>query len=344
MKSSFSSEELMKISRFVNEHIGFSYASDRMSDLSRGYISACQDLGEQSPVSCLKMLDDPAFSRRLEEMLVKKLTIGETYFFRDRNLFSQLRDELLPDLIRMRRLGRKYLRIWSAACSTGEEAYSIAILLRYLIPDISDWEITILATDINPGSLHAAERGVFSKWSFREQSPVPYDNYLSPAPDGRFQISEDIRKMIRFSKLNLITDNYPSDLTGTTTMDIILCRNVLMYFSSDMAALVVDRLNTVLIDKGWLIVSPQEISYAQRPGFIQMKRSSVFLFLKGDSNEEKAIKANTFSEYSLKSDKFQEIIPDEMRDEEQEITLKPFLSPVYPEQIPVLPYISPSAL
>ncbi|MFH0966357.1 MAG: hypothetical protein V1862_01550, partial [Methanobacteriota archaeon] len=71
----------MKISRFVNEHIGFSYASERMSDLSRGFLSACQDLGGDSPASCLKMLDDSGYSSRLEEMLVKKITIGETYFF-----------------------------------------------------------------------------------------------------------------------------------------------------------------------------------------------------------------------------------------------------------------------
>lgn len=282
-----SPKDLHKVARFVHEHIGFYYAPDRMSDLNRGFLSACQDLGCTSSSSCIDLIDDPERSVRLEEILVKKLTIGETYFFRDRRLFLHLRDILLPNLIRERRKGRKYLRIWCAACSSGEEPYSIAMLLKYLIPDISDWEITLLATDINTGSLFAAERGVYSKWSFREETPVPTDLFISPSPNGRYQVSKEIRNMVRFSRLNLITDTYPSTMNGTSTMDLILCRNVLMYFSNELAEEVIDHLNACLITDGWLIVSPQEISYAQRPGFIQIKQSSVFLFKKGTETTEK---------------------------------------------------------
>jgi len=279
--SSIAPEDLDKISRFVTEHIGFSYAPERLSDLNRGFHAACHDLGLDSS-TCLQLLDDPKSCSALEEELVKKLTVGETYFFRDKNLFLNLRDKILPDLIRIRRTGRKYIRIWSAACSTGEEPYSVAMLLCHLLPDIYEWEISILGTDINPGSLHAAARGIYSKWSFREQAPVSTESYLSLSPDGRFQVSPEIRKMVRFNKLNLISDSYPSTLTSTTTMDIVFCRNVLMYFSPETAGFVVDRLNKSLVDGGWLIVSPQEISYAQRPGFVQVKQSSVFLFKKGD--------------------------------------------------------------
>ncbi|HWQ67949.1 MAG TPA: CheR family methyltransferase [Methanospirillum sp.] len=285
MAEPFSSDDQKIISQFVQDRIGFSYAPDRRSDLIRGFLAACKDVGAENPGACLQMLHDPTFTGALEAALVKKLTIGETYFFRDKNLFLFLRDQLLPDLIRTRRLDRKFIRIWCAACSTGEEPYSLAILLRHLIPDLNQWDLSILGTDINPGSLHAAERGVYSKWSFREQAPVPMDQYVSPAPDGRFQLSEDIMSMVKFSRLNLISDRYPSVTTGTTTMDIVLCRNVLMYFSSDLAVSVVDRLYSSLIQKGWLIVSPQEISYAQRPGFNQIKRNSVFLFQKGVKEE-----------------------------------------------------------
>ena len=232
------------------------------------------------------MMDDPDSSSRLEEVLVKKLTIGETYFFRDRNLFLLLKERLLPNLIQERRNSGKNIRIWCAACSTGEEPYSVAILLHYLLPDIQEWDITILGTDINSGSLHAAERGIYSKWSFREQAPVQTDSYFSPGIDGRVHLSSKIREMVTFSRLNLITDCYPSSLSNTTGMDIILCRNVLMYFDPDLAASVVDRLNSSLITGGWLMVSPQEISYAQRPGFIQIKKSSVFLFQKGSGEGE----------------------------------------------------------
>lgn len=281
MSDRFTSDEINMIARFVQQHIGFSYAESRVGDLIRGFCAVCKDMGCVSKEACLSLLNDTDQESVLQDLLIKKLTIGETYFFRDKRLFSHLSTTLLPELIQSRRLGRKYLRIWCAACSSGEEPYSLAILLQYLIPDIHSWDITLIATDINIGSLHAAERGVYSKWSFREEAPVSLTPYVTPSHDGRFEISPDIKKMVRFSRLNLITDLYPSTLTGTTTMDLILCRNVLMYFSSDLAGEVITRLNQSLITGGWLIVSPQEISYAQKPGFVQVKQSSVFLFRKG---------------------------------------------------------------
>ncbi|MDD1727514.1 MAG: hypothetical protein LUQ50_00415 [Methanospirillum sp.] len=294
-------EELRRVSQFVNERIGFSYAPERMSDLQRGFETACQDLGLTDSISCMKAIEDPLCTSALEEALVKKLTIGETYFFRDKNLFIELRDHLLPDLFRSRRMNGKYLRIWCAACSTGEEPYSLAMLLRYLLPDIGDWDITILASDINPGSLYAAERALYSRWSFREESPVPIDRYVHPSSDGRFQISDEIRRMVIFKRLNLITDHYPSPMTGTMTMDLIFCRNVLMYFSPELASTVVDHLNGTLIDGGWFVVSPQEISYAQRPGFLQIKKSSVFLFQKVPPGELKPVNLS-FSTLPVKSE------------------------------------------
>jgi chemotaxis protein methyltransferase CheR len=288
MTLSVTSDELQMVYRFVHDRIGFFYAPDRMNDLKRGFLKACQDLGIEDIHSCVQTLGDPSVSVMLEEVLIKNLTIGETYFFRDRNLFAHLRDNLLPDLIRSRRLTSKYIRIWCAACSTGEEPYSIAILLCSLLPDIVDWEISILATDINPGSLYAAERGIYSRWSFREESPVPIERYVQPSPEGRFQVSAEIKRMVRFDKLNLITDRYPSSLTHTTGMDLILCRNVLMYFSSELAEGVVDRLNSSLIDGGWFIVSPQEINCGQRPGLIQLKRGSVFLFQRNSEKKKTA--------------------------------------------------------
>lgn len=286
MNDRFTADEIARIAGFVQQHIGFSYADTRTGDLIRGFCAACKDMGCVTGDECLSLLTDPDQSGVLKELLVKKLTIGETYFFRDRRLFTHLCTTLLPELIQSRRSGRKNLRIWCAACSSGEEPYSLAILLKYLIPDIDSWDITLLATDINTGSLHAAERGIYSKWSFREEAPVSLTPYVTPSQDGRFEVSPDIKKMVRFTRLNLITDVYPSTLTGTTTMDLILCRNVLMYFSLELAGEVIDRLHNALITGGWLIVSPQEISYAQRPGFVQVKQSSVFLFRKGAAAEE----------------------------------------------------------
>jgi chemotaxis protein methyltransferase CheR len=289
----YSADEIAKISSFVSDQLGLVYSPDRTVDLIRGFQNACREIGVVTPVLSLHLIDDPRGAQTLKAQLIKNLTIGETYFFRDRRLFVLLRDQILPDLIRERRNGVKKLRIWSAGCSTGEEPYSIAMIIRYLLPDINNWDIVILGTDINPDSLRAAEQGVYSKWSFREEKTVPIEKYFSTTPEGKFQISQEIRDMVRFTSLNLVTDRYPSNLTGTTAMDLILCRNVLMYFSSDSAAQVVDRLSSSIVDGGWFVVSPQEISYAQRSGLIQTKKSSVYIFQKSKCTEDSRLTGTT---------------------------------------------------
>ena len=100
--------------------------------------------------------------------LLSRLTVGETYFLRNRPQFSVLRDYLVPDLVKRKRELGMTLGIWSAGCSTGEEPYSLAILLREILPDFPEWKITILATDINEDAIAAAREGLYRKWAFRE--------------------------------------------------------------------------------------------------------------------------------------------------------------------------------
>ena len=163
------------------------------------------------------------------------LTIGETYFFRVEPDFNALENHILPELIHLRKDTGKYLRIWSAASSTGEEPYSLAILVRKLIPDIKDWNITILATDINTRSLAKAEKGIYGNWSFRNNPEWLKKIYFTPLLDERYQINRNIKDMVSFFYLNLARDTYPSLLNNTNGMDIIFCRNVLMYFTPELA-------------------------------------------------------------------------------------------------------------
>jgi len=100
-------------------------------------------------------------------VLASHLTIGETYFFRDSGTFQALEEHILPELIRQRRGKNQQFRIWSAACATGEEPYSVAILLQKLIVNLDGWNISILATDINPQAIKKARLGIYNNWSFR---------------------------------------------------------------------------------------------------------------------------------------------------------------------------------
>src|SRR5207247_1807290 len=113
----------------------------------------------------------------LWQELLQAVTIGETYFFRNQDQFNALRNEVLPQIIdKRRKSGVKQIRIWSAGCASGEEIYSVAILLRELLPDIANWSILLLGTDINAASLERARRGSYRTWSFRNETP----DYLRP--------------------------------------------------------------------------------------------------------------------------------------------------------------------
>jgi chemotaxis protein methyltransferase CheR len=198
----------------------------------------------------------------LFEQLIETLTVGETYFYRHRPYFDMLEREILPEIIARRR-DSKRLRLWCAGCATGEEAYSLAIAVRGLLPDVDDWHVTIVATDLNRGFLARAEAGVYGEWSFREtDAAFKTANFV---PDGRrYRIRPEVHQLVRFAPLNLAENGYPSAPGGTAAVDLILCRNVLLYFGPELTQRVVGRLRTALVPGGWLVLGPSD----PRPGLL----------------------------------------------------------------------------
>jgi chemotaxis protein methyltransferase CheR len=164
----------------------------------------------------------------------------------------------MPALIQSRRQCGQTLRIWSAGCATGEEAYSLAILVQRMIPDFRQWNITILGTDINPHALGKAESGIYGEWSFRNAPDWLKNGYFRPTGKGHYEIISSVRERVTFTYLNLMEDAYPSLTNNTNAMDIIFCRNVLMYFEPAFAAQVVRRHCLSLVEGGWLIISPTD--------------------------------------------------------------------------------------
>jgi chemotaxis protein methyltransferase CheR len=213
------------------------------------------------------------------------LTIGETYFFRERKTFDALAQRILPELIRRRRGREQRLRLWSAACSTGEEPYSLAILVQQLLPDWRDWHVTILATDINTRFLQKAAAGVYGEWSFRESPSWFKERYFTRTRDGRFAVEPQIRECVRFAPMNLAQDCFPSLATDTNAMDVIFCRNVLMYFTPAHARNVVENLRSALTDDGWLAVSPTECSQALFSRFVAVNFPDSILYRKCNTEE-----------------------------------------------------------
>ncbi|HVT04542.1 MAG TPA: CheR family methyltransferase [Thermoanaerobaculia bacterium] len=271
-----------QISEVIAESMGLHFPPERWDDLKRGMAGAAQELGVDDAVSADWLLSAPPTQAQLQ-ILASHLTIGETYFFRDNQTLDALRDEILPALIRARRGREQRLRLWSAACCSGEEAYTLAILVHQLLPDLQDWRVTITATDINPRVLRKAVTGTYGEWSFRDAPVWLKQRYFNRTANGRFTIIPDIRKMVTFAHLNLVEDVYPSLATDTNAMDIIFCRNVLMYFTAPHVRRVIGNLHHSLVKGGWLAVSPSEASKALFPQFLTVNFPGAIFFQKSDA-------------------------------------------------------------
>lgn len=193
--------------------------------------------------------------------LAEALTTNETYFFRTLPHFEALRNYVLPELMRAKRSqGKKRLRIWSAGCATGEEPYSLAIMLLDNFPDIHSWDVMILATDIDLAALEKAREGVYRPWSFRDVEPVVIRKYFRLEDKECYRVDDRVRSWVTFVSLNLKSDLYPSQISATTDLDIILCRNVTIYFRPETTERIVSRFHSCLNDGGFLLTGAAEYS------------------------------------------------------------------------------------
>lgn len=179
---------------------------------------------------------------------------GETYFFRDHSQIDLLRLNILPELIARRRHA-KSLRLWSAGCSTGEEAYSLAMLVDLLLPDRTGWDILILGSDINQQALLKANRGRYGAWSFRLVPPLLQEQYFR-RENNEWEIVQSIHRMVTFRAGDLCA---PFSDPIFQHMDLILCRNVFVYFDSEKINYIAEKLSASLREGGYLITGHTEL-------------------------------------------------------------------------------------
>jgi chemotaxis protein methyltransferase CheR len=237
---------------------GLDFPEQRRRDLEAGLHRALAGSPRQDLDSYYRLLLDESRGQDAFDHLVAYLTVGETYFFRNSAQFDALRQQILPRLIaRARASGR--LRIWSAGCAAGEEPYSLAMVLREVIPDVDAWTVLILGTDINRALLGRAEQARYGPWSFRGCPPARRARYFIDR-GTEFELRPEIRRMVTFARHNLVADPYPPPAAGPEPMDLILCRNVTIYFDAAATRRVVDRFYDCLVDGGWLIVGHAEPS------------------------------------------------------------------------------------
>ena len=198
-------------------------------------------------------LRELAYDNALFDDLLTELTIGETYFFRTHEHFDHLRRVVLPEL-RERRGQEHLLRAWSAACSSGEEPYSIAALLM-----AEGWEerMSVRATDVSRTALQRAQQARYTDWSLRGPSADRMRPHLKQ--EGRFYwLSQDVKRHVQLGYLNLALETWPSAESGVWQLDVIFCRNVLIYFNRATIEGVARRLHASLEDGGYLFTGPSD--------------------------------------------------------------------------------------
>jgi chemotaxis protein methyltransferase CheR len=245
----------------LKEHLiattGLAFYADRDERLTELIASRLSALGLPDCSSYTGFLANQKQGSVEMDVLIARLTIGETSFFRDEAQFDAIRNIILPDILERNRSSQR-LRIWSAGCSTGAEPYSLAILLaRELADRIDGWQIGIDGTDLNRGYLAQAAAGKFRDWAFRSTSDEVKRECFSREGPWR-TIHPRYKRWISFHYMNLVDSQFPTPWPDGTHFDLILCRNVMIYFTPEVNRRLIGQLHNSLGDDGWLVVGEAE--------------------------------------------------------------------------------------
>ncbi|GAB6144489.1 hypothetical protein JCM12294_19270 [Desulfocicer niacini] len=251
-------DDYHRFQTLILSRTGMLLGQRRQHALGRGVTGQAQKMTDGDVGRYFNMLEQTQTDTPLWDDLIQELTIGETYFFRDKSQIRALEKHILPRIIADHQHDRR-IRIWSAGCASGEEPYTLAMLLSELIVDLDQWHITILASDIDKAVLEKARRACYRSWSFRQTDEIYKTRYFRKQADV-YQLVPQIQKQVHFFYLNLNETVYPSLATNTNALDLILCRNVAIYYSEAVIGRVAERFHRCLIAGGWLMMGASETS------------------------------------------------------------------------------------
>ncbi|MBF0454593.1 MAG: protein-glutamate O-methyltransferase CheR [Magnetococcales bacterium] len=271
-----------QLSKALHADLGLFLSSDRWRDLARQFNGLAKSHGFQDLSLCLRWLLTEIPAPKRLDIMARHFTIGETYFFRDREVFSLLEKQILPDCSRNSAdISGGAIRIWSAGCSSGEEPYTMAIVAAEARRKGLASPVQIIASDINEEALEKAKRGVYRDWSFRNP-PAGYTTpWFTAVGQNQSQIAAEIRSAVAFQRINLKAAHYPPPLDQMESLDVIFCRNVLMYFDQPQRDAIVRRFVQRLKPNGWLLVAPCEIPFIHHSKLRAEKVAGVSLFRAG---------------------------------------------------------------
>lgn len=282
-----SEEEFILFQRYIADNAGLFLDDSKFDTLRTALLARTTALNLKDYREYYRFINfNPRGEEEFKE-LMNLLTVGETYFFRDAKHFEVLEKYILPDIIKYKKeRGDNSIRIWSAGCSTGEEPYSIAMFLLGNLTIPSLWDIEILGTDVSTRALQKARDGIYTKWSLRAIDRKYIQKYFTTT-ENRYLLNDEIKRMIKFEYFNLIREPYPLTKMGNY-WDIILCKNVTIYFKVDSTKRVIHNFYQSLRDGGTLFIGMSESLFQISDEFNLIEHDGCFLYKKL-AGQEKSI-------------------------------------------------------
>jgi chemotaxis protein methyltransferase CheR len=280
VNAAFGTGDVERFRGIVAARLGLQFEDSKLGFLAEVLRKRLEAEQSESGIYLHRLETDLNGSQETGE-LARELTVGETYFFRNLSQFRAFSEVALPDRMRARRQQRS-IRVLSAGCASGEEPYTLAIILREALPDPS-WDIQIRAVDINPAALERASTARFTTWALRETPPEIRDRWFSAA--GRdLVLHDEIRDAVTFERRNLTADD--SDLWRPGFYDVVFCRNVIMYFSPEKMQAVIGRIAAALAPGGYLFLGHAETLRGLSQDFHLLHTHETFYYRRRGAGEE----------------------------------------------------------
>ncbi|MDQ2106093.1 CheR family methyltransferase [Azospirillum isscasi] len=246
-------EEFARFCEFIYRRTGLSYGASKRYFIDRRILERVERSGVSSVQSYLALLRFDSTGRELEE-IINSLTVNETYFWREEYQFACLANSILPEVVRTKRRGEP-VRIWSLPCSTGEEPYSIAMWLLENWADVDQYDVEIIASDIDTQVLAAARQGLYDARSVQRLPKWVLDRYFERPTSDRWRIVDSLRSSIEFTRINA-SDR--AQMAKMTDIDVIFCRNMLIYFDDVSRREVADSMYSSLRPGGFVCLGHSE--------------------------------------------------------------------------------------
>nr|WP_246821028.1 protein-glutamate O-methyltransferase CheR [Bradyrhizobium iriomotense] len=236
--------------KFLKDNSGLDLSADKQYLIESRLLPLARKAGLSGIAELVQKLQ--AGSRTLITDVVEAMTTNETFFFRDKVPFDHFRDHIMPEIIKAR-AGRRSVRIWCAAGSTGQEPYSLAMCLKEMGAALTGWRVEIIATDLSQEVLEKAKAGVYSQFEVQRGLPIQMLVKHFKQTGETWQINPELRAMIQHRQLNLL-----HDFSQLGTFDVIFCRNVLIYFDQDTKINIFNRLARQIEPDGFLVLGAAE--------------------------------------------------------------------------------------